>query len=371
LEEVYPDGRIRISESNWAGKGISERILTPAQYSGLSFVRLENATPNPSFSSPPAQPGKQREYRVRSGDKLWAIAQRELGNGNRWREITKADGSPFTEAEALNLQVGMSVYLRVSYQTGSGIPVTSLLNNQPTPIEKGFFFGYEQVNNTGWQKVLKDRNDDFESQKPTNFLTYLGLADLWSAHYALAASWKAAGWTDAAELLFNYLDEENGGANYYIDLDKAIRESANMAQELFGMVDLTKIKEAIRQGYRKGGIGNTWQPAGHLALADNLNWLEALGAFQKRYSADFEIDPNTNIITLKVRFFTKDIYDFDGFAFGLTGSHNLHLAGFARAFENSGESNLYTWKFTSSGIELESPPEFKSARSLGQFILIA
>jgi hypothetical protein len=70
LEEVYPDGRIRISESNWAGKGISERILTPAQYSGLSFVRLENATPNPRYSSPPAQPGKQREYRVRSGDTL-------------------------------------------------------------------------------------------------------------------------------------------------------------------------------------------------------------------------------------------------------------------------------------------------------------
>lgn len=128
LEEVYPDGRIRISEANWAGRGISERTLTPAQYAGLSFVRLENATPNPQFSSPPAQPGQKREYRVRSGDTLWGIAQRELGNGNRWREITKGDGSTFTEAEARNLRVGMSVYLPVSYQTGSGTP---------TPITPG------------------------------------------------------------------------------------------------------------------------------------------------------------------------------------------------------------------------------------------
>jgi surface antigen len=117
VEEVYPDGRIRISESNWDGKGISERTLTPAQYSGLAFVRLENATPTPSFSSPPAQPGKQREYRVRPADTLSGIAYRELGNANRWREITKADGSTFTEAEARRLQVGMSVYLPVSYQT--------------------------------------------------------------------------------------------------------------------------------------------------------------------------------------------------------------------------------------------------------------
>jgi hypothetical protein len=134
VEEVYADGRIRISESNWAGQGISQRTLTPAQYSGLSFVRLENATANPRYSSPPARSGQQREYRVRSGDTLSAIAYRELGNANRWREITKADGSTFTEEEARNLQVGMSVYLPVDYQTGTGRPMIPPPNSKPTPL---------------------------------------------------------------------------------------------------------------------------------------------------------------------------------------------------------------------------------------------
>jgi nucleoid-associated protein YgaU len=73
---------------------------------------------------PPAQPGQQRQYIIKPNDTLWTVAFRELGNGDRWREIKKADGSTFTEAEARNLRVGMSVYLPVSYQTGSGKPVT-------------------------------------------------------------------------------------------------------------------------------------------------------------------------------------------------------------------------------------------------------
>lgn len=127
LEEVYPDGKVRITEANWpTGSGIKERILTPAQYAGVSFVRLENAQTN-SYNAPPAKPGQQRQYVVRSGDTLSAIALRELGNANRWTEIKKPGGGTFTEAEARNLQVGQSVYLPVSYQTGPGKPVT------PTP----------------------------------------------------------------------------------------------------------------------------------------------------------------------------------------------------------------------------------------------
>ncbi|MEG4804056.1 S8 family serine peptidase [Microcoleus sp. ARI1-B5] len=138
LEEVYPDGRVRITEANWpTGSGIKERILTPAQYAGVSFVRLENAQTN-SYNAPPAKPGQQRQYVVRSGDTLSAIALRELGNANRWTEIKKVDGSTFTAAEAQSIKPGQSVYLPVSYQTGPSKPITptpSPINNQPTPIQ--------------------------------------------------------------------------------------------------------------------------------------------------------------------------------------------------------------------------------------------
>jgi surface antigen len=131
LEEVYPDGRVRITEANWpTGSGIKERILTPAQYAGVSFVRLENAQTN-SYNAPPAKPGQQRQYVVRSGDTLSAIALRELGNANRWTEIKKVDGSTFTAAEAQSIKPGQSIYLPVSYQPGPGVAVTPKPSSTP------------------------------------------------------------------------------------------------------------------------------------------------------------------------------------------------------------------------------------------------
>ena len=37
-------------------------------------------------------------YAIKPGDTLYLIAQRELGNGDRWREIMKPDGIPYTES---------------------------------------------------------------------------------------------------------------------------------------------------------------------------------------------------------------------------------------------------------------------------------
>jgi nucleoid-associated protein YgaU len=101
---------------------------------GSSPLRPPTTTPNPPGDNPPASstaatPGKQREYRVRPGDTLSAIALRELGNANRWSEIKKNNGSRFTEVEARSLQVGQSIYLPVSYGIGTGIPAT--INTKP------------------------------------------------------------------------------------------------------------------------------------------------------------------------------------------------------------------------------------------------
>ena len=54
-----------------------------------------------------------QSYTVVAGDTLTLIAQRFLGNGALWVELTKPDGTPFTEAESENLQIGQLVCIPV------------------------------------------------------------------------------------------------------------------------------------------------------------------------------------------------------------------------------------------------------------------
>ncbi|OKH30664.1 hypothetical protein NIES2119_30540 [[Phormidium ambiguum] IAM M-71] len=61
-------------------------------------------------------------YTIKSGDTLAIIAGRELGDSNRWRDIKKPDGSPFTEEEARNLWVGQEICLP---KNGSVTPPSS------------------------------------------------------------------------------------------------------------------------------------------------------------------------------------------------------------------------------------------------------
>ena len=48
-------------------------------------------------------------YIVTTGDTLFLIAQQKLGDGNRWHEILKPDGTQFTEAQASSLQTGQEI----------------------------------------------------------------------------------------------------------------------------------------------------------------------------------------------------------------------------------------------------------------------
>ena len=67
-------------------------------------------------------------YIIQAGDTLSMIAQNQLGDGNRWREIMKPDGTPFTEADASNLQVGQEICL-----PANSPPV----ENDPPPVTGG------------------------------------------------------------------------------------------------------------------------------------------------------------------------------------------------------------------------------------------
>jgi surface antigen len=360
LEEVYPDGRIRISESNWAGKGISERILTPAQYSGLSFVRLENATPNPSFSSPPAQPGKQREYRVRSGDTLSGIAFRELGNANRWREITKADGSTFTEAEARNLQVGMSVYLPVSYQTGPGTPVTSPPSSTPQPVSGISWKSkpFEKIEDSYFNNKRANSFEDFKKQNSGELrlgnhgsLSWLGWLK-WSykvEKYKQALSWYVLNMDDAAQLLRHYLD--NSGSDKQISLNDAISESPGIAKKLDIAGNksyfIEEAKKAVQDGYRTGTIikgfqgsgGNWYNPLNQ----QDLNWQLALGKFDFAYVSTFEwvsnsnTDPRSGDLKIHLTVRVADVYNFE---FPYVDEQALHRVGLAKNFYTFGELTI-------------------------------
>jgi hypothetical protein len=56
-----------------------------------------------------ACPSGYRSYTVQQGDILYDIAQRELGDGNRWREIKRPDGNSLTDNDASNLQPGQEI----------------------------------------------------------------------------------------------------------------------------------------------------------------------------------------------------------------------------------------------------------------------
>lgn len=59
-------------------------------------------------------------YTVKPGDIPFDIAQRELGNGDRWREIRNPNGSQLTETDAMNLQPGQELCI-----PGSSPPLTT------------------------------------------------------------------------------------------------------------------------------------------------------------------------------------------------------------------------------------------------------
>lgn len=111
----------------------TDKASSIAQIAERYLNALRSASTSPTPTPTPTNPGPTpitgyREYLVKKGDFPLTIAQKELGNPNRWREILKADNTPLTDADATRLQIGQKLLLPVSYKSGPGTPVT------PTPI---------------------------------------------------------------------------------------------------------------------------------------------------------------------------------------------------------------------------------------------
>lgn len=78
-----------------------------------------------------------KTYIVKAGDILYDIAQRELGDGNRWHEIKKIDGTPFTDEDSRNLQVGQEICLPLKSNDSKKLLVGYFESWSDWRIEKG------------------------------------------------------------------------------------------------------------------------------------------------------------------------------------------------------------------------------------------
>ncbi|MEW6492094.1 MAG: S8 family serine peptidase [Cyanobacteriota bacterium] len=292
--------------------------------SNLDVVR--NATLNPikSFweltnrnsgggSLPPTQPSGRRPYIIKSGDTLSGIAQRELGNGNRWREITKADGGTFTDAEARRLQVGQTVYLPVTYSTGNGTPVPSV-SVQPADFAKALAFvlrwegGYSNhpsdpggATNKG---ITQNTYNAYRTSKglaaqDVRLITQQEVEDIYFTRY-----WKASGSDQltsrlamvhfdtavnmgvggASSLLQQARQSSNGDemsvVRRYLDLREAryraiVANSPSMGVFLQGW--LNRLNDLRRAVEAMGGSNTTPSPSPTPGANGNINWVNFSG----------------------------------------------------------------------------------------------
>jgi hypothetical protein len=123
-----------------------------------------------------------RSYQIQSGETLFVLAQQQLGDGNRWTEILKPDGTRFTETDAENLQVGQEVCLPKSLNSQRkfalyfawsrpqeiGAELGKLENRYPTLFEfrRAIWPAYE------WRS-----NPDIYKQDISGFLDHVVLSD--------------------------------------------------------------------------------------------------------------------------------------------------------------------------------------------------
>ena len=135
-EEYIPE--LQVVPTTWSGEGIFTPMERPVRY----------------------------RYEMKQDETLWGIAQRELGNGARWTEITKdaAGTTPFTSAEASQLPVGQVVYLPGNDPNPQPEPEPE---PEATPEEhkeaqlKTFMSAFGTLESQSWLNFLKEMFEKF------------------------------------------------------------------------------------------------------------------------------------------------------------------------------------------------------------------
>jgi mannan endo-1,4-beta-mannosidase len=115
---VVKGDTLRLIAQRFLGDGALWVQLTKPDGTPFTEAEAENLQIGQVVCIPNGCPG--RSYTVVAGDTLVLIAQRFLGDGALWVQLTKPDGTPFTEAEAENLQIGQVVCIPVQ-ATGSKV----------------------------------------------------------------------------------------------------------------------------------------------------------------------------------------------------------------------------------------------------------
>ncbi|MEG4811660.1 LysM peptidoglycan-binding domain-containing protein [Microcoleus sp. F8-D3] len=113
VDRIEPyDELLNPNPSNLAATVLSQKGLgTGNDWSELQKADGNGFTERVAYQLPSEKyPGKE-VYVVKEGDTLWDIAEAKLGDGNRWKELQKADGKGFTEQEAYKLAIGTEVYI--------------------------------------------------------------------------------------------------------------------------------------------------------------------------------------------------------------------------------------------------------------------
>ncbi|WP_413167848.1 S8 family serine peptidase [Capilliphycus salinus ALCB114379] len=111
LQDANPDVETGAGLLNIAAAIHLAKVTKPEEYN--PDLQVVPTTWSGEGKVTPTERAVRYRYEMKAGDTLWGIAQRELGNGSRWTEITKdpAGKTPFTSAEASRLSIGQAIYL--------------------------------------------------------------------------------------------------------------------------------------------------------------------------------------------------------------------------------------------------------------------